>query len=187
MSELIKQELIKKLPLELKPLVELAYNLWWSWIPEARNIFKELDPPLWHSTRHNPVAILRQISTERIKAVKSNRLYLTKMNKVYDNFIHLQNNHDKLWFKTNYPEYNESTIAYLSMEFGVHNSVRIYSGGLGILAGDHLKEASDLGVPIVAVGFLFQEGYFLEIAKYCLADVSATRQLYGYWEKYLKF
>ena len=162
MSELIKQELIKKLPKELRPLVDLAYNLWWSWIPEARNIFKELDPPLWHSTRHNPVAILRQISTERIKAVKSNRLYLTKMNKVYDNFIHLQNNHDKLWFKTNYQEYDESKIAYLSMEFGVHNSVRIYSGGLGILAGDHLKEASDLGVPIVAVGFLFQEGYFTQ-------------------------
>ena len=80
MSELVKQELIKKLPKELKPLVDLAYNLWWSWIPEARAIFKELDPPLWHSTRHNPVAILRQLSDERIKAVKSNRLYLTKLN-----------------------------------------------------------------------------------------------------------
>lgn len=162
MSELIKQELIKKLPKELKPLVDLAYNLWWSWIPEARNVIKDLDRPLWHSTRHNPVAILRQITQERINKVKSNRLYLTRLNKVYEQYLLLQNNHDRLWFRINYPNLSDFKIAYLSMEFGVHNSVKIYSGGLGILAGDHLKEASDLGVPIVAVGFLFQEGYFTQ-------------------------
>ena len=162
MSETVKQELIKKLPQELRPLVDLAYNLWWSWTAEARNIWKELDPPLWHQTRHNPVAILRQITEERMKLVKSNRLYLTKMNKVYQNFLLLKNGSDELWFKNHFPKIEDQKIAYLSMEFGVHNSVRIYSGGLGILAGDHLKEASDLGVPIVAVGFLFQEGYFTQ-------------------------
>lgn len=162
MGEIIKQELIKKLPQELKPLVDLAYNLWWSWIPEARNIWKDLDPPLWHSTRHNPIAILREISDERLNLAKSNRLYLTKMNKVHQSFLQLKNNSDELWFKTTFPQFEDKKIAYLSMEFGVHNSVRIYSGGLGILAGDHLKEASDLGVPIVAAGFLFQEGYFTQ-------------------------
>ena len=162
MSETIKQELIKKLPQELRPLVEMSYNLWWSWHNDARNMFKELDPPLWYNTNHNPVAMLRQISEERIKYIKSNRLYLTKMNKVYQNFLLLKNDRDSLWFNTTFTDYTKSTIAYLSMEFGVHNSVRIYSGGLGILAGDHLKEASDLGVPIVAVGFLFQEGYFTQ-------------------------
>jgi starch phosphorylase len=162
MSEIIKLELIKKLPGELKKLVDLAYNLWWSWNPDARTVFKELDPPLWHSTRHNAVAILRQLSSSRIEYILKNTSYINKLNKVYDRFLHLKNNSNNLWFKSAHAEHKDSTIAYLSMEYGIHNSVRIYSGGLGILAGDHLKEASDLGVPIVAVGFLYQEGYFTQ-------------------------
>ena len=148
-----------KLPERIARLEELAYNFWWSWHRQARDLFKMLDYPLWRSTGHNPVKMLREISPERLEELASDPLFLrlydaTLMALDYD----LTNGH--LWFPAQYADLTDHPVAYFSAEFGIHQSLPIYSGGLGVLAGDHCKEASDLGVPLVAVGFLYEMGYF---------------------------
>ncbi len=148
-----------KIPESISRLPELAYNLWWSWTPEARDLFKRLDLTLWRSTQHNPVAMLRAISAERLDAVARDASFIRHYNKVIMLLDReLENGH--LWFSTTYPELQGQTIAYFSAEFGLHNSLPIYSGGLGILSGDHAKEASDLAIPLVGVGFMYPQGYF---------------------------
>jgi glycogen phosphorylase len=149
----------EKIPEKIKRLPELAFNLWWSWTPEARELFRRLDYPLWRETSHNPVEMLIELSAvqlaERAQDAAWIRLYESVM-LAYDKM--LQNGHT--WFHTTYPELIDSTIAYFSFEFGIHNSLPIYSGGLGILSGGHAKEASDLGLPFVGVGFMYPQGYF---------------------------
>jgi glycogen phosphorylase len=148
-----------KIPEPIGRLPELAYNLWWSWVPEARELFKRLDLTLWRSTQHNPVEMLRAISTERLDAVAHDPSFIRHYNKVMMILDReLENGH--LWFSTTYPELQQQRIAYFSAEFGLHNSLPIYSGGLGILSGDHAKEASDLAIPLVGVGFMYPQGYF---------------------------
>ena len=149
----------EKMPEKLNRLPELAFNLWWSWTLDARNLFKRLDYPLWRKTQHNPVEMLNEISAEDLKSKARNASFLLLYDKVmmaYDRM--LENGHS--WFHTTYPDLVEKTIAYFSFEFGLHNSLPIYSGGLGILSGDHAKEASDLGLPFVGVGFMYPQGYF---------------------------
>ena len=147
------------LPPRIARLEELAFNFWWSWHHKARELFKQFDYPLWRSTGHNPIRMLREISPERLAEVARDPVFLRQYDAVMLEFdADMHNGH--LWFRTRYPELVGRPVAYFSAEFGLHQSLPIYSGGLGVLAGDHCKEASDLGLPLVAVGFLYDMGYF---------------------------
>lgn len=147
------------LPARISRLNELADNLWWSWQPNASWLFQYLDRTLWEMTYHNPVAFLQQIAPLRLEAAAANPAFLRHYDGLLMSF-------DKClagkgtWFAEKYPHLAGHTIAYFSAEFGLHVSLPIYSGGLGVLAGDHCKEASDLGLPLVGVGFVYQQGYF---------------------------
>ncbi|MCA9998636.1 MAG: DUF3417 domain-containing protein, partial [Anaerolineales bacterium] len=138
---------------------DLAYNLWWSWTPEARELFRRLDYPLWRRTKHNPVQMLQEISPVALAEAANDAAFVRRYNKVMLKFDHMRTT-DETWFNQTYPELKDKTIAYFSFEFGLHNSVPIYSGGLGILSGDHAKEASDLGLPFVGIGYMYPQGYF---------------------------
>src|SRR5438270_303525 len=147
------------LPARISRLGELAYNLWWSWQPDASSLFQTLDKALWELTQHNPVKLLRQISAAKLEAAATDPAFLRRYDgvmKAFDRCLHAGG----MWFTEKYPHLAGRPIAYFSAEFGVHNSLPIYSGGLGILAGDHCKEASDLGLPLVGVGFIYPQGYF---------------------------
>jgi starch phosphorylase len=151
--------LAAKLPRRVARLEELAYNLWWSWHRESRDLFKALDYTLWRTTSHNPVQMLLEVPPERLAEVASNPLFLRQYDAVMMALdTDIGNGH--LWFPSQYPELTGRPVAYFSAEFGLHRSLPIYSGGLGVLAGDHCKEASDIGLPFVAVGFLYEMGYF---------------------------
>lgn len=149
----------ENIPENLNRLPELAYNLWWSWTPEARTLFKKLDYPLWRSSKHNPVYMLQQVTPERWEECAADASFISRYKKVmlkFDKELTV----DDGWFNTTYPELKENTVAYFSFEFGLHTSLPIYSGGLGILSGDHAKEASDLQLPFVGIGFMYPQGYF---------------------------
>jgi starch phosphorylase len=146
------------LPERIARLKDLAYNLWWSWHPEARVLFKEVDRSLWAETHHNPVQLLRRCPPERIKFLQADPAFLARYDAVIATFDQYMSTADT-WFAKSHPEMKGQSVGYFSAEFGVHNSLRIYSGGLGILAGDHCKAASDLGVPLVGVGFMYPQGY----------------------------
>lgn len=148
-----------KLPEKINRLGELAYNLWWSWTPSARGLFRDLDYPLWRRTFHNPVQMLQEISAERLGAAAQDGAFMRRYNQVMMLFDQEMSNQGT-WFHDTYPQYNNKCIAYFSFEFGLHSSLPIYSGGLGILSGDHAKEASDLGLPFVGIGFMYPQGYF---------------------------
>jgi len=137
-----------KLPEKIKRLGELAYNLWWVWNPGGLRLYPTLDRRLWEKTNHNPIAFLHQIDKQKLKDASNDRYFLEEYERVmndFDQYMAAENT----WFKQQYPELVQRQIAYFSFEFGLHESMPFYAGGLGILAGDHLKEASDLGIPIV--------------------------------------
>ncbi len=148
------------MPSRISRLYELAYNLWWSWHPEALALYRELDPDLWEETGHNPVRFLCSVEPQRLEQAASDTAYLEQYESVLNDFDHYMHPRTETWFSKTYPELTDQTIAYFSAEFGLHESLPIYSGGLGILSGDHCKEASDLGLPLVGVGFLYPQGYF---------------------------
>jgi starch phosphorylase len=148
-----------KLPQRIARLEELANNLWWSWHPQARQLFRALDYPLWHLGGHNPVRQLREISPDKLEAAASDPAFLSLYDSVLAAFDADLSGRDT-WFATAYPEALPGPIAYFSMEFAIHNSLPIYAGGLGVLAGDTCKEASDIGLPLVGVGFMYPQGYF---------------------------
>jgi starch phosphorylase len=151
--------LSEKIPARIARLEELAYNFWWSWHRGSRDLFKTLDRTLWRSTGHNPVKMLHELSQKLLDELATDPLFLRQYDAVLMALdADLKNGH--LWFPSEYPELTTSPIAYFSAEFGLHRSLPIYSGGLGVLAGDHCKEASDLGLPLLAVGFLYEMGYF---------------------------
>jgi starch phosphorylase len=137
----------------------LALNLWWSWSPAAQNLYKTIAPDLWEQTNHNPVKLLRAITTERLLELADNHNFLTSYDSVITDFDAYMLE-ESTWYNRTYGDRAEESIAYFSAEFGLHESLPIYSGGLGILAGDHCKSASDLGLPFVGVGFLYPQGYF---------------------------
>ncbi|RPJ21893.1 MAG: alpha-glucan family phosphorylase [Chloroflexi bacterium] len=147
------------LPERLSRLSELAYNLWWTWQPEAARLFGRLDYELWERIAHNPVRFLREVGRPRLNQALKNKEYLALYDRVFANFDSYMNQKDT-WTTRTHPELKGRPIAYFSMEFGLHETLPIYSGGLGVLAGDHLKEASDLGLPLTGVGFMYAEGYF---------------------------
>ena len=142
------EQRIPYLPTRIEGLSRLATNLWWSWSPEARTLFGAIDTRLWHHTRHNPLLLLQQIDPARIAVCASDSAFLQRYDEVMAAFQHHLTTADT-WLARHWPELADRPIAYFCAEFGLHNSVPIYSGGLGVLAGDHLKSASDLGVPIV--------------------------------------
>ena len=149
------------LPPRIDRLGELAENLTWVWNPRARELFKRLDHPLWVYTYHNPVRMLQIIPQKRLEAAVQNPAFLKHYDGVIYNFDRDLETTDT-WFSNKYPHF-KGEIAYISTEYGLHQSLPIYSGGLGILSGDHVKESSDLGVPLVGVGFVYPQGYFTQL------------------------
>ncbi len=150
--------LFTPIPARINRLRDIAYNYWWAWNPNATDLFNRIDPQLWESIYHNPVQFLRNVRQRNLIAAANNPTWLADYDAVVVAFDAYMNRKDT-WFKRTYPT-EKSTIAYFSAEFGLHESLPIYSGGLGILAGDHIKEASDLDLPLVAVGFIYPQGYF---------------------------
>jgi starch phosphorylase len=149
------------IPARMNRLHELAYNLWWSWNADAQVLYQTIDPALWQHRSHNPVRLLREVAPERLHALEKDAAFLKHYDRVMAAFDAYMQAKDT-WFARAHPDMQGQTIAYFSAEFGLHESLPIYSGGLGILAGDHCKEASDLGLPFVGVGFLYPQGYFIQ-------------------------
>jgi len=151
---------VPDLPKPLSRLKDLAYNLRWSWDHETIILFRRLDPELWEKTGHNPVWMLGLLSQERLQEAAKDGAFMAQFQRVLDEFDAYMKD-KKTWFKQNHKSLkNKLEVAYFSMEFGLTESFQNYSGGLGILSGDHLKSASDLDLPLVGVGLLYQEGYF---------------------------
>jgi len=145
----------------LENLRNLAFNLWWSWNYDALELFRELDPELWENCGHSPVKMLRLVKQNRLESAAKDKGYRDRVEKVHQR-LESYLNRKETWFTRNLPKEKKDTplVAYFSAEFGFHESLPNYSGGLGILAGDHCKSASDLGLPFVAVGLLYRFGYF---------------------------
>ena len=147
------------LPERIEGLGQLAYNLWWSWNPAARMLFKFLDRQAWKESIHNPVRMLRELPPEILDAASENTHYLIHYDEVMSEFREYISS-TACWFTENIISSKCKSVAYFSAEYGLHHSLPFYAGGLGFLAGDHIKECSDLGIPLVAVGFMYPEGYF---------------------------
>jgi glycogen phosphorylase len=147
------------LPKRINRLGELAYNLWWVWNPGAQKVYSQIDRVLWDTVNHNPVAFLHRVDRNRLNTAIKNEAYLAHYDETilaFDKYI----TDGRKWFLEKYPEPKDQLVAYFSFEFGLHESLPVYAGGLGVLAADHLKEASDMGLPIVAIGFIYNQGYF---------------------------
>ena len=141
------------IPAELEKLSELARNIWWSWNYEATELFRDLDPSLWKEVHQNPVLLLERMSYAKLEALANDKVILRRMEDVYSNFRR---------YMDVTPDTKRPSVAYFSMEYGLNSVLKIYSGGLGVLAGDYLKEASDSNVDMCAVGFLYRYGYFTQ-------------------------
>lgn len=150
-----------EVPEELKELKDFSYNLWWGWQPKALELFRQLAVDLWHEVEHNPLKLLKQISQQELNAKSNDPAFLSLFHEVMKDFNHYMTREDT-WFSKEYPDKQDFQVAYFSAEFGVHESVPVYSGGLGILAGDHCKSASDLGLPLVGVCMMYKQGYFIQ-------------------------
>ena len=148
-----------QLPKPIEKLGEISENLWWSWNTEFLKIFKEIDIDLWEKCNKNPVKFLRQVDQEKLEKASNDPEILKNYRINVDNFESYMKSRTT-WFSKQYPENKDDVIAYFSAEYGLDETLPIYSGGLGILSGDHLKSASDLGIPIVAIGLLYKNGYF---------------------------
>ena len=142
-----------RIPAELKKLEEMARNIWWAWNNEATDLFKDLDPVLWKEAGQNPVVLLERLSYEKLEALAADKTILKRMNDVYAKF--------RAYMDVK-PDANRPSVAYFCMEYGLTHVLKIYSGGLGILAGDYMKEASDSNVDMCGVGFLYRYGYFAQ-------------------------
>jgi len=156
-------ETITDLPKNLEGLNDLAFNLWSSWHPEAQHLFKQINAIGWKETTHNPVKMLHTVPKESLVKASENEHYVIHYNAVmarYKRYMQTK----ATWFSEHYPHcYNTTPIAYFSAEYGLQHSLPFYAGGLGFLAGDHLKECSDMGIPVVAIGFMYSDGYLRQI------------------------
>ena len=155
----LRAKLTAALPPRLEGLAALVTNLSWSWNREARELLRSLDPPLFRQVRHNPIELLREIPPLRLEHLAQDPRFLAQYDQVME-WLASDQTAERTWFARRYPKQLNRPIAYFCAEFGFHNSVPIYSGGLGILAGDHCKTASDLGLPLVGVGLSYMKGYF---------------------------
>ena len=148
-----------QLPKRINRLTEISNNLWWSWNTEFLRLLKRIDGDLWETCNKNPVKFLKHVSQEKLEDAEEDTSFLREYDKIVDNFDSYMESRDT-WFAQKYPENKNDLIAYFSAEYGLDQTIAIYSGGLGILSGDHLKSASDLGIPLVAVGLMYKNGYF---------------------------
>jgi starch phosphorylase len=149
------------LPRRIQRLSELSFNMWWVWNQDAQQLFRLIDKPLWDKLSHNPIAFLQQVDGALLNRTINDLYFLDRYDAVlkkFDQYLEAKNT----WFSETYPQLEKEQIAYFSFEFGLHESLPVYAGGLGILAGDHLKTSSDLGLPLVGVGFIYKNGYFMQ-------------------------
>ena len=148
-----------QLPKRISKLSEISNNLWWSWNTEFLRIFKKIDVDVWYASNKNPVKFLKTVPQTKLEEASKNPEILKEYDKIVENYEGYMQSKNT-WFSKEYPNNKEDLIAYFSAEYGLDQILPIYSGGLGILSGDHLKSASDLGIPLVAVGLLYKHGYF---------------------------
>ena len=151
-----------QLPKRIGRITEIANNLWWSWNTEFLRLFKKIDKDLWEKCDKNPVKFLKSVDQEKLEEASKDLSFVREYDKIVENFDNYMNSRDT-WFSRKYPDNRNDLIAYFSAEYGLDQTIAIYSGGLGILSGDHLKSASDLGIPLVAVGLLYKNGYFHQV------------------------
>jgi starch phosphorylase len=154
-------QVVPELPEEIKRLKDLASNLYYSWNPEARQLFRTIDKELWQDVNHNPVKFLREVQQKKLEKYANDAEYLALFKKVIVEFDQYMKPKET-WFSKTFPEAKDKLIAYFSAEFGLHESLPIYSGGLGVLSGDHLKSCSDLGVPVIGISLFYHETYFTQ-------------------------
>ena len=148
-----------QLPKKINKLAEVTNNLWWSWNTEFLRIFQKIDSDLWNTVNKNPVRFLKLVSQNKLEEASQDLAFIKEYDEIVENYeAYMQSKNT--WFQREYPNNKEDLIAYFSAEYGLDQTLPIYSGGLGILSGDHLKSASDLGIPLVAVGLLYKNGYF---------------------------
>ncbi|MBN1488613.1 MAG: alpha-glucan family phosphorylase, partial [Phycisphaerae bacterium] len=158
MTHVRRFNVLPSLPEPLLPLRDLARNLWWTWEADAAELFRQIDIDLWEQVSHNPARLLSRVRQERLERLGRDPAYLAFMERVLER--HQDYMKAQTWFSRDHGDRDYGTIAYFSAEFGLHECLPIYSGGLGILAGDHLKSASDIGLPLVGIGLLYRQGYF---------------------------
>ena len=155
---------IPNLPEVLSPLMTIANNMWWCWSSDAVELFRRLDRDMGEETYHSPKAMLGMVSQKRLEELAEDDSFVSHMERV-------KNDLDKYmtmntWFHDSCSDYGDMKFAYFSTEFALHESIPIYSGGLGVLSGDHLKSASDMGLPLVGVGLLYRFGYFKQFLSF---------------------
>lgn len=168
-------KIMSALPNRIGRLSDLAYNLWSSWNDDANRLMASIDAEIWESSNHNPVKLLRAVQPGRLEQLANEPVFLKLFDQVigaFDDYMHPNGT----WFGSTFPYVGDRTVAYFSAEFGLHEALPIYSGGLGILAGDHTKESSDLGVPLVGIGFLYPQGFFKQ-------EVDATGNQVAIYDK----
>src|SRR3990172_619912 len=162
MLQYVRMELLAgppNLPDRISRLRKLAFDLWWTWNEKGREVFRRLDYPVWRLTEHNPVRMLQIVPRERLEQAAADPSFLAVYDAAMEALDRALAAKDS-WWSRRYPHLPTRPIAYFSAEFALHNSLPIYAGGLGVLAGDLCKEASDLGLPLVGVGFMYPQGYF---------------------------
>src|SRR3989440_6153791 len=151
-------EVVSELPAPLRPLRDLAYNFRWTWDHPTRDLFREIDRQLWDAVGHNPVQLISRLGADRVRKLATDSVFLARLQACAEALNQYLT--ESTWFDREFPAGREKTlIAYFCAEFGISESLPIYSGGLGVLAGDHLKAASDLGLPLVGVGLLYRQGF----------------------------
>lgn len=161
MPTLRRFTVLPRLPASLERLRELAHNLFWAWSPLVRELFVRIDPDLHEAVHGNPIELLSRASQTRLDALAKDDAFLEHLEAAWTTYQSYMSREG--WFKRTFPQAKDANLAYFSMEYGIHESLPIYSGGLGVLAGDHLKTASDLGLPLVGVGLAYAEGYFRQV------------------------
>lgn len=158
MKKIMRYTILPNIPEQLRPMLKIAYNLWWTWTPDAIDLFRWVDNDVWEKTSHNPIAMLGKIPAKRFDELIGDEAFLRHMEKVYKDLQEYLK--APTWFDENYGDKFKGKVAYFSFEFGLHECLSLYSGGLGVLSGDHMKSSSDLGIPLVGVGLIYRYGYF---------------------------
>lgn len=170
----------RELPATLKPLAEIAWNYWWSWAPDGQEIFRDLDPSVWQQCEHNPRALLAQTSDLRLTQMAADPAFADRVQGLSERFnAYLSETRPWPGLRMRSGISHETPVAYFCAEYGVHSSLPLYSGGLGILAGDHLKSASDLNLPLVAVGLFYRFGYFRQSVTTDDWQAEAYKEIYA--------
>lgn len=160
MKHIHKYRVSPAIPERLKPVLEMASNLWWCWTPDVIVLFRRINETIWEDSYYNPIELLGRVDQHRLAELANDDAFLSEMDRQYERFNKYMSR--RTWFSRNHADVKDTTFAYFSAEFGLTESIKTYSGGLGILSGDHMKAASDLGLPLVGMGLLYRFGYFYQ-------------------------